>query len=85
MEEVDPRARVRKAGADSEEADPGGADHLLVASMCQSQDRWGKLGRQFGFQGPWLGLRGPGGPQRPEALESLLGRSIWWVVLAAEG
>ena len=34
MGEVDSRARVQKAGADFEEADPGGADHLLAASVC---------------------------------------------------
>ena len=45
MGEVDPRARVRKAGADLEEADPGGADHPLAASVCRSQDRWEELGR----------------------------------------
>ena len=85
MEEVDPRARVRKAGVDSEEADPGGADHPLAASVCQSQDRWEEPGRQSGLQGPWLGLRSPEGSQRPEAPESPLGRSIRLVVLVVEG
>ena len=73
--EVDPRAWVRKAGA----------DYLLAASVCRSQDRWEELGRQSVLQGLWLGLRGPGGSRRPEAPESPLGRSIWLVVLAAEG
>ena len=40
VEEVDPRAQFRTAGADSEEADPGGVDHPLAASWCLSQDRW---------------------------------------------
>ena len=84
MGEVDPRARVRKAGVDSEEADPGGADHPLATSVCRSQDRWEGPGRQSGLQGPWLGLRGPGGSQWPEALESPLSRSIRSVALAAE-
>ena len=73
MEEVDPRAWVRKARADLEEADPGGADHLLAASVCRSEDRWKEPGRQSGLQGPLLGFRDPGGSRRPEAPESLLG------------
>ena len=36
MGEVDLRARVWKAGADSEEADLGGADHPLATSVCRS-------------------------------------------------
>ena len=52
MGEVDPMAQVRKVEADSEEADPGGADHPLAASVCWSQDRWEELGRQSGLQGP---------------------------------
>ena len=45
MGEVDPRVRVRKAGADSKEADPRGVDHPLVVSVCWSQDRWEEPGR----------------------------------------
>ena len=85
MGEVDPRTRVRKAGADSEEADPGEADHPLAASVYWSRDRREELGKQSRLQGPWLGLRGPGGSRQPKAPESLLGRSIRLVVLAAEG
>ena len=82
---VDPRAQVRKVGADSEEADPGGVEHPLAASVCWSQDRWEEPKRQSGLQGPWLGLRGPGGSRWPEAPESLLSRSIRLVALAAKG
>ena len=84
MGEVDPRARVRKAGADSEEFDPGGEDHPLAASVCRSQDRWEESGRQSRLQGPWLRLRGLGGSQWPEAPESPLSQSIRLVMLAAE-
>ena len=45
MGEVDSRARVWKAGADSEEANPGGVDHPLAASVCRNQDRWEESGR----------------------------------------
>ena len=82
---MDPRARVRKAGAELEEVDPGGADHPLAASMCRSHNQWEEPGRQSGLQGPWLGLRGPGGSRRPEAPESLVSRSIRLVALAVEG
>ena len=85
MGEVDPRARVRKVGADSEKVDLGGVDHPLAASVCQNQDRWEESGRQFGLQGLWLGLRGPRGSQRPEAPKSPLSRLIRLVALAAEG
>ena len=45
MGEVDPRARVEKAGADLEEADPGGVDHPLAVSVCRSQDWWAEARR----------------------------------------
>ena len=37
--EVDQRAQVRKAGVDSEEADPEEATHLWDASGCRNQDQ----------------------------------------------
>ena len=37
---MDPRARVRKVGADSEEADPREAHHSLATSVCRNQDQW---------------------------------------------
>ena len=92
--EVDPRARFRVAGVDLGEVDPGGidpgridpegADHLLAASVCWSQDRWAEPGRWSRLQGLWLELRGLGGSRQPEALESPLSRSIQLVVLAAK-
>ena len=60
---------------------PEGADHPLAASVCQNKNRWKEPGRQSRLQGPWLGLRGPGRSQRPEAPESPLSQSIRWVAL----
>ena len=73
---MDPRARVWKAGADSEETDPRGADHPWAASVCRSRDRQEEPGRQFGHQGPWLRLRGPGESLRPEVPENPSSRLI---------
>ena len=85
MGEVDSRARVRKEGADPEEADPGEATHPWIASMCWSWDRQEEPRRQFGLQGPWLGSRDLGEFLRPGAPESPSGRSIRLVVLPDEG
>ena len=83
--EVDPRALVRKVGADLEEDDPEEATHLWDASTCRNRDQQEEPMRQSGLQGPWLGLRDLGEFLQPRAPKNPLGRSIRLVVLPAEG
>ena len=46
------RARVRKEGADPEEADSGEAIYLWVVYVCRSRDQRDGPGRQSRLQGP---------------------------------
>ena len=85
VEEVDPRARVRKVEVDSEEADPEEATHLWDASACRNRDQQEEPVRQSGLQGLWLRLRDLGEFLRPRAPESPSGQSIRLVVLPAKG